>query len=70
MSASVGTQTTIESPNASDSTAAALTQFLSYPPSERDAKLEETFCSLLNDNAFMQLCIAVEGAWTRVAVGK
>ncbi|KAJ0426360.1 hypothetical protein BJY00DRAFT_307228 [Aspergillus carlsbadensis] len=67
---SAGTQTTIEPLNASDSTTTALAKFLSYPPGERDAKLEETFCGLLNDDAFMQLCIAVEGAWTRFAVGK
>jgi hypothetical protein len=70
MTTSAGTQTTIEPPNGPDSTATALARFLSYSPSERDAKLEEMFCDLLNDDAFMQLCIAVEGAWTRVAVGK
>ncbi|KAL2857948.1 hypothetical protein BJY01DRAFT_242023 [Aspergillus pseudoustus] len=69
---SVGTQTDFEPSSVSDtrSTVAGLTKSLSYTGKDELAKLEETICNLINDDEFMQLCIALQGTWRRVAVGK
>ncbi|KAL2821975.1 hypothetical protein BJX63DRAFT_427335 [Aspergillus granulosus] len=72
--ATAGTQTDMEplkSSSAYDShSTTALTRFLFHTEEERHAMLQKLFCDLLNDNAFTQLCVDVEGTWTRMLTGK
>ncbi|OJI98451.1 hypothetical protein ASPVEDRAFT_185906 [Aspergillus versicolor CBS 583.65] len=47
-----------------------LANYISNPTKERTAALENWICGHLEDDNFLQLCIDVEGVWTRFAVGK
>ncbi|RJE25270.1 hypothetical protein PHISCL_02420 [Aspergillus sclerotialis] len=51
-------------------TSADLTAYLSNPTDERTAIIQNWFSNLIQDDAFLQLCQDVEGAWGRIALGK
>ncbi|PLN81963.1 hypothetical protein BDW42DRAFT_193355 [Aspergillus taichungensis] len=47
-----------------------LSSYFSEPTQQRTAKLQNWICEHLDDDAFLQLCQDVEGAWVRIALGK
>ncbi|BCS20703.1 uncharacterized protein APUU_21135S [Aspergillus puulaauensis] len=51
-------------------TQADLANYISNSTKERTAALENWICGHLEDDNFLQLCVDVEGVWTRFAVGK
>ena len=47
-----------------------LSSYISEPTQQRTAKLQNWICEHIDDDAFLQLCQDVEGAWVRIALGK